>query len=78
MTAAEFVDGVLYLELPWMRSGGATAAERSAYDGTAKAFYDETRPTFAAFASTADGGLRVSVRDATAGAEVYGHDFGGS
>ena len=74
VTAVEFVDGVMYLELPWMKQGGASFEERVAYVGTKKAFYDEERPAYARF-SAAGGGLALEVRDIYSDAVVYGYDF---
>ena len=74
VTAVEFVDGVMYLELPWMKQGGASFEERVAYVGTKKAFYDEERPAYARF-SAAGGGLALEVRDVYSDAVVYGYDF---
>lgn len=75
VTAVEFVDGILYLELPWMSEGGASAAEREAYLGTDKAYYNEVAPTFASFAATAAGDFGLEIRDVSSNATVYRHDF---
>ena len=75
VTAVEFVDGVMYLELPWMLGGGATDIEIEAYLGTDKAYWDRERPSYASFESSEDGGLRLSIVDIFTDEEAYGHTF---